>query len=97
VVDRLGCLSMATACITTMRDQTCLVLCKLHFSLAIWRASAMASFSCLGLSVFVPLCSLFVTFTGRSSVNRGLSGHLGRILSRFCFCPRERCMIFCDK
>ncbi|KAB8885424.1 hypothetical protein FH972_026792 [Carpinus fangiana] len=64
---------MATACITTMRDQTCLVLCKPHFSLAIWHASAMASFSCLGLSVFVPLCSLFVTFTGRSSVNSGLS------------------------
>ncbi|KAF3973240.1 hypothetical protein CMV_003324 [Castanea mollissima] len=34
----------------------------------------MASFSCLGLWVFVPLCSLSVTFTGQSSVNSGLIG-----------------------
>jgi hypothetical protein len=65
------------ACITTMLDRTCLVLCKPHFSLAIWLASAMASFSCLGLSVFVPLYSLFVTFTGQSNASSGLIGHLG--------------------
>ncbi|MCI11729.1 hypothetical protein A2U01_0032831, partial [Trifolium medium] len=45
-VDQLAYSSMATACIITMQDQICLVLCKLHSSSVIWHASAMASFSC---------------------------------------------------
>ncbi|KAI4341540.1 hypothetical protein MLD38_026252 [Melastoma candidum] len=40
------CLSVATACTTTMPDQICLVSCKHQFSLAIWHASAMDSSSC---------------------------------------------------
>jgi hypothetical protein len=78
VVDLRACLSMATACIITMHDQICPVSCKPHFSLATWLASAMASFSCLGWWVFVPLCSLSVTFTGQSSVSSGSVGLLGR-------------------
>ena len=32
----------------------------------------------LGLWVFVPLCSLSITFTGQSSVNSGLIGLVGK-------------------
>lgn len=73
-VDRLAYLSMVTACITTMLDQICLVLCRHRSSLVTWLAFAMASFSCLALLDFVLLCSLFVTFTSLSSVNSGLAG-----------------------
>nr|POE91371.1 transmembrane 9 superfamily member 3 [Quercus suber] len=49
VVDLPACLSMAIACIITMHDQICPVLCRPHFSLFTWLASTVASFSCLGL------------------------------------------------
>ena len=78
MVDLRAFLSMATACIITMHDQICPVLCRPHFSSVTWLASAMASFSCLGLWVFVLLCSLSVTFTGQSSVNSGLIGLVGK-------------------
>lgn len=69
MVDQLAYLSTDTACITTMRGQICLVLCKLHSSSATWVASVMASFSCLGPSVSVPPCSLCVIYTSPSSVS----------------------------
>lgn len=69
MADQLGCLFMLTACITTMHDQICLVLCKPHFSLDTWLVYAMASFSCLGQWVSVPHCSLFDTYTGQLSVS----------------------------
>lgn len=47
MVDLLASLSMATACIITMLDRICLVLCKPRSSLVTWLAFAMASFSCL--------------------------------------------------
>jgi len=74
VVDQLAYLSMVTACITTMRDQICLVSCRHRSSLVTWPAFAMVSFSCLELLDFVLLCSLFVTFTSPSSVNSGVAG-----------------------
>uniref|UniRef100_A0A2N9EQL9 Uncharacterized protein n=1 Tax=Fagus sylvatica TaxID=28930 RepID=A0A2N9EQL9_FAGSY len=60
---------MATACITTMHDQICQVSCKHHSSLGTWLASAMVSFSCLGLSDSVLLYSLYVTYTALSSAS----------------------------
>jgi hypothetical protein len=69
VVDQLACSSMATACITTMHDQICQVSCKHHSSLGTWLASAMVSFSCLGLSDSVLLYSLYVTYTALSSAS----------------------------
>ena len=49
VVDQLASLSMPIACTTTMHAQICLGLCKPHFSLVTWLASAMVSSSCLEL------------------------------------------------
>ena len=74
VVGLLGCSYMPTVCITTMLDQTCQASCKPHSSLGTWLAYAMASSSCLGPLASVHLCSLFVTFTTLSSVNRKLDG-----------------------
>lgn len=70
MVGQLVCLSMPTACITTMPDRICLDLCKLRSSLATWLAFAMVSSSCLVVWVSVLLYSLSVTFTGQSSVSR---------------------------
>ncbi|KAG5531885.1 hypothetical protein RHGRI_026482 [Rhododendron griersonianum] len=94
VVDQLAYLSMATACITTMRDPTCLVSCKLHFSLDTWLASATVSSSCWGLLVSVLLCSLFATYTGLSSANRvwSLRYTLPRFSSHFVHCG-EFCFV----
>ncbi|MBA0580898.1 hypothetical protein Gorai_023098, partial [Gossypium raimondii] len=69
VVDQLVSLSMPTACIITMHDQICLVLCKPRSSLVTWHASATDSSSCWGRWVSVPRYSLCVTYTGLSSVS----------------------------
>ena len=66
------CSSMHTACIITMLGQICPVLCRPHFSLGTWPASAMVSSLCSVQLVSVPLCSLFDIYTGRSSVSSGL-------------------------
>lgn len=46
-VDQLAFLSIPIASITTMHAQICPGLCKPHFSLGTWLASAMVSSSCL--------------------------------------------------
>ncbi|CAK9139416.1 unnamed protein product [Ilex paraguariensis] len=53
-----------------MLDQICRDLCKPHFSLGTWLASATVSFLCLGPLVSVRLCSLYVTYTAQSSASR---------------------------
>lgn len=96
-VDQLACLSMPTACIITMLDQICLVLCKPHSSLVTWLASAMVSFWCLGLLDFALLCSLFVTFTGQSSVSSTWVDLTGKFIFVFPLHHREKVYDFCQK
>ncbi|CAL5371521.1 unnamed protein product [Camellia sinensis] len=76
VVDQLACSSVVIAYTTIMPDQICQVLCKPPFSLGTWLASAMVSFSCLGLLVSVLLCSLSVTYTTQSSASSDFDGSL---------------------
>ncbi|MCD9639249.1 hypothetical protein HAX54_023657 [Datura stramonium] len=61
---------MATACITTMPDQTCQVSCKPHSSLVTWLAFAMPSFSCLELLVSERLCFSSATYTAQSNASK---------------------------
>lgn len=56
-----------------MRAPTCPGLCRPRFSSATWHASAMASSSCLGQSVFVLPSYLSATYMGPSSASKELA------------------------
>lgn len=68
--DQLDFSSMATVCTTTMPDRICLGSCRPLSSLGTWRASAMHSSWCWVWWASVPPCSLFGTYTSRSSVSK---------------------------
>lgn len=61
-----------------MPVRICLASCKPRSSSVTWLASATASFSCSGWWVSVPLCSLFATSTGQSSVSKAVVNHADR-------------------
>jgi hypothetical protein len=97
VVDQLVCMFLATAFIITMHEQICLVSCKSRSSLDTWPASAVASSSCSGPWVFLPLYSLSVTFMGLLSVISGsisICGTMNR-LSMVQECLRFQSMMIC--
>lgn len=93
MVDRPDCSSTATACITIMPVQICLVSCKPHSSLDTWLASAMVSSSCSGLLVSVQPYFLSVIYTGQSSASKKLVGRFSVSYRMLYRCGRGQCGI----